>query len=154
MEIQLNMKKVMKYLAILSFTMLISNTWAGEDSEDFNFFFCKNEASNTLISNECFKKEDDRLLALNKKYFERILELHQKNSTVTDKLKRARKAFMNQKDEFCSAEYEIWAEGSIRNIKYLYCSHYLTKQNTHFLWEFYLKTGEGDDRDSEFPNPN
>ena len=144
----------MKYLAIFLFAMLIPNVWGGADYEGFNFIFCKNEASNTRVSNECFKKEDDRLLALNKKYFERILKLHQKNSTVTDKLKRARKAFMNQKDEFCAAQYEIWIEGSIRNIMSLECSQLLVKQNTYFLWETYLQTMGGSNRDPEFPNPN
>ena len=124
----------MKYLAILLFAMLIPNVWGGANYEGFNFIFCKNEASNTRVSNECFKKEDDRLLALNKKYFERILKLHHENSSVTDRLNSARKAFISQKDEFCGAQYEIWSEGSIRDIKYLACSHYLTKQNTYFLW--------------------
>jgi len=143
-----------KLLPILLFAMLIPNVWGGADYEGFNFIFCKNEASNTRVSNECFKKEDDRLLALNKKYFERILKLHHENSSVTDRLNSARKAFISQKDEFCGAQYEIWSEGSIRNIMYLDCSHLLIKQNTYFLWETYLKTMEGRDRDLEFPNPS
>ena len=121
---------------------------------NFDFVSCKNEAKNTLESNECFKRENERLLEINGSYFKRVLRLHQDNLLVVDKLKEAREAFIEKKNAYCSAQYEIWIEGSIRNIMYLECSHLLIKQNTYFLWETYLMRMDYGNRDPKFPNPS
>lgn len=106
---------------------------------EFNFNNCKQEAKNTLMSNDCFKQEDNRLFDINNGYYNRLIELHQNNPLVISQLKQARKAFIEKKDAYCSAQYDIWAEGTIRNIMYLGCSHLLIKQDTEFLIETFLK---------------
>ena len=143
----------MKLSLILSIGLLFS-AMGEKNSKEFDFVSCKNEAPNTLISNDCFKKEDNRLFDINSRYYKRILRLHQDNPLVVSKLKEAREAFIEEKDAYCSAQYEIWTEGSIRNIMYLECSHLLIKQDTYFLWETYLRRMDYGNRDPEFPNPN
>lgn len=126
---------------IFSISLIASviNISAWTDIAEFDFNNCKQEATNTLMSNNCFKQEDDRLFDINTGYFNRLIELHQNNPLVTDQLKEARRAFIEKKDAYCSAQYDIWAEGTIRNIMYLGCSHLLIKQDTEFLRETFLK---------------
>lgn len=142
-------------LLILLTALLFFNSALGEKySNHFDFVSCKNEAKNTLESNECFKRENERFLEMNSSYFNRVLRLHQDNPLVVGKLKEAREAFIEEKDAFCSAQYQIWIEGTIRDIKYLECSHLLIKQNTYFLWKTYLRRMDYGNRDPEFPDPS
>ena len=122
---------------LISLIAFVVNISAGTVEGEFDFGDCKQEARNTLMSNNCFKQEDDRLFDINNGYFSRLIELHQDNSLVSEKLKEARKAFLEKKDAYCSAQYEIWVEGSIRNIMFYECSHLLIKQDTNFLRETY-----------------
>lgn len=127
--------------ALISLITFAVNISAGTVLAEFDFNTCKQEARNTLMSNDCFKQEEDRLFDINTGYFNRIIELHQNNLLVTDRLKEARTAFIEKKDSYCSAQYEIWVEGSIRNIMYLECSHFLIKQDSAFLQDTYLNDG-------------
>ena len=77
----------MKRTSLVLSLLLLFSAMGEKNSKEFDFVSCKNEASNTLMSNDCFKKEDNRLFDINSRYFKRILRLHQDNPLVVGKLK-------------------------------------------------------------------
>ncbi|WP_108650711.1 lysozyme inhibitor LprI family protein [Dongshaea marina] len=131
----------MKYAVSFVFLLLMISfrLWAAENC---------NDAANTLAINQCMAKQSQQAERLLDKYFEASLKRCRENdklSLATSKEKSAAKGLQQAQSQWlsyrkaqCSAVYQYWADGSIRNAMYLQCMLDLTRQRTHYLWQTYL----------------
>jgi len=114
------------FVAVLFLSMVLPSV-AAEYERCYN-------AGNTVEINDCLIDEFGKIdLQLNQTYQKTI-----KGLTADSKkaLTEAQRAWIQFRDKECSAVYEFWKEGSIRNTKHMVCKIEKTRQRTTELREW------------------
>lgn len=124
------MKKIF-FLLCMTFTLL-AHAEKMDDEVD-----CNNPIS-TLDVNYCAFKEYQIAESDLKKYFNEAKKSQASNKKVMSLLNKSQKTWLEHREAFCSAVYEMWKDGSIRNLQLITCKTELTKQRTYTIWQSFL----------------
>ena len=120
----------MKKLVIL--IMFISSYVIGQEDIDCT------KAFTTIDIDQCKQKE----LSIAEKtmgiYLAKSMEQYSQDEVSIKSIKKAQGAWLKYREEHCSAIYDIWRDGTIRNTMALECKLELTHQRTKVIWKSFL----------------
>jgi len=68
-------------------------------------------------------------------YFNKSMERFADDVKVTSALQQGQSAWLEHVKSHCNAVWQIWRDGSIKNVRYLMCELNLVQQRTYVLWQ-------------------
>lgn len=100
-----------------------------------------NQCDNPVTSfevNTCLNVEAQKASQQLEQYYQASLERFKEDEVIVKSLTESRTAWEQYLKSQCSAVWDLWRHGTIRNSEYTRCTITLTKERTHFLWHTYL----------------
>lgn len=101
--------------------------------------YCHKHRSNTE-EHECELHGPQAVQNVMAAYFNTILKLYNDDALFIQSLNKSQSTWDVYREEHCSAVYNHWRRGTIRNAKYSECEIKVTQKRTHILWEEFLTT--------------
>jgi uncharacterized protein YecT (DUF1311 family) len=96
------------------------------------------DAVTTLDMDHCIAAIVQRAQERQAKYLAAAIARYADESEVTDRIKASDAAFSEYERAECGAVYQLWIEGSIRNVMALQCKLVLIDRRTHTIWRNWL----------------
>ncbi|WP_304639919.1 lysozyme inhibitor LprI family protein [Pseudomonas sp.] len=88
--------------------------------------------------NRCLHAEVERAEDELDRYLQASRERHGKMADAMVSMEAAHGAWMRFRDSHCLAEFDLWADGSIRTTILAQCLLRQTQRRTHEIWQVYL----------------
>lgn len=99
---------------------------------------CEQQAGTTLDMNLCIAEQvtaADRQL---ERYLKAARERYSDDQAVVDQLLQSQDAWLDYRNTYCDAVYQMWSGGSIRGVMAGSCVLQLIQQRTHQIWTDFL----------------
>ena len=126
---------ILNYILIIviafSLSLLNSPIHASQNNQ------CDNPVKSFEV-NTCLNVEAQKASQQLEQYYQASLGRFKEDEVIVKSLTESRTAWEQYLKSQCSAVWDLWRHGSIRNSEYTRCTIALTKQRTHFLWHTYL----------------
>ncbi len=96
------------------------------------------ETENAVELNRCLHTEIEKAEGELDRYLQASRERHRELPDAMVAMEAAHGAWMRFRDSQCLAEFDLWADGSIRTIVLAQCLLRQTQRRTHEIWQVYL----------------
>jgi len=100
-------------------------------------FACKN-AKYTIEINECKMAEVKKAEILLEKYILASKKQYKDDQEVVVLIDKSQEQWLRYRSSHCKSIYQVWIDGTIRDLMYGQCMLDVTKRRTHEIWEAYL----------------
>lgn len=101
------------------------------------------EVEDAAELNRCLHTEAERAEDELDRYLQASRERHGDMPDAMVSMEAAHGAWMRFRDSHCLAEFDLWADGSIRTTVLAQCLLRQTQRRTHEIWQVYLAPSDG-----------